>query len=107
MVAREQPGARYLTLDDPVTLSAARADPAGFLAGLPQLAIIDEVQRAPELFLALKAGVAGAVGRPLGERWWRWSRKSRIRRISPMLSSHIPSLEKGWAESERNLAPFR
>ncbi len=46
-----------LTLDDPVTLSAARTDPVGFLARAPRSLHLDEVQRAPELFLPLKATV--------------------------------------------------
>lgn len=49
--------ARYLTLDDATVLAAARAAPAEFLAGLSGSVIIDEVQRAPELFIALKAAV--------------------------------------------------
>jgi len=49
--------AQYLTLDDVGVLAAARSDPAGFLAGLGGPAVLDEVQRAPELFLALKAEV--------------------------------------------------
>jgi predicted AAA+ superfamily ATPase len=50
-------GVRYVTLDDEGFLSAARADPAGFLAGLGRCAIIDEIQHAPELFPAIKASV--------------------------------------------------
>ena len=49
--------ARYMTLDDLSVLSAARGDPQGFLAGLDGPVILDEVQRAPELFLPLKAAV--------------------------------------------------
>ncbi|MSQ47764.1 MAG: ATP-binding protein [Deltaproteobacteria bacterium] len=49
--------ARYLTFDDSGALSAVRTDPAGFLAGMDGAVILDEVQRAPELFLALKAAV--------------------------------------------------
>lgn len=49
--------ARYLTFDDAGVLSAARADPAGFLAGMGGAVVLDEVQRAPDLFLALKAEV--------------------------------------------------
>jgi predicted AAA+ superfamily ATPase len=48
---------RYITLDDATTLSAAREDPAAFLAGIDGPVAIDEVQRAPELFLAIKAEV--------------------------------------------------
>jgi predicted AAA+ superfamily ATPase len=46
----------YLSLDDIGTLSAARNDPIGFVRGLDR-AIIDEIQRAPELMLALKESV--------------------------------------------------
>lgn len=48
---------RYLTLDDVSVLSAAGQDPAGFLAGLEGPIVLDEVQRAPELFLAIKSEV--------------------------------------------------
>lgn len=46
----------YFTLDDPATLAAARSDPAGFVRGLTR-AVIDEVQRAPDLLLAIKESV--------------------------------------------------
>jgi uncharacterized protein len=46
----------YITLDDPATLAAARSDPAGFVRGLKR-AVIDEVQRAPDLLLAIKESV--------------------------------------------------
>lgn len=50
-------GRRYLTLDDHVTLAAAKGDPDGFIAGLNGPVTLDEVQRVPELFLAIKASV--------------------------------------------------
>jgi predicted AAA+ superfamily ATPase len=53
----EESGARYVTLDDLTVLAAARSDPAGFLAGFAQPLVLDEVQRAPELLLAIKAAV--------------------------------------------------
>lgn len=43
----------YLTLDDPNLLAAVLQDPLGFARQLDR-AIIDEVQRAPQLLLALK-----------------------------------------------------
>ena len=46
----------YLTLDDAATLAAAKSDTAGFIRGLPS-AVIDEVQRAPDLLLAIKESV--------------------------------------------------
>lgn len=46
----------YITLDDQTVLEAAQSDPAGFIRGLDR-AVIDEVQRAPELLLAIKKSV--------------------------------------------------
>ncbi|RAV27541.1 ATP-binding protein [Sinomicrobium soli] len=43
-----------VTMDDPAILTAALADPMGFLEDLDKHVIIDEVQRAPELFLSIK-----------------------------------------------------
>lgn len=52
-----RPDIRYLTLDDPAVLAAARADPFGFIGGLDGPVCLDEVQRAPDIFLAIKAEV--------------------------------------------------
>ncbi len=49
--------ADYLTLDDEPVRSLAAGDPAGFVAGLKRRAVIDEVQRVPELLLAIKSRV--------------------------------------------------
>ena len=49
-------GRAYITLDDQTTLDAAQSDPVGFIRGLDQ-AIIDEIQRAPDLLLAIKKTV--------------------------------------------------
>lgn len=49
--------ASYVTLDDAVVLAAAHEDPQGFVFGLPDPVIIDEVQRAPEIFLPIKLSV--------------------------------------------------
>lgn len=46
----------YFSLDDQGLLEAVRTDPIGFVRQYPQ-AIIDEVQRAPGLLLALKASI--------------------------------------------------
>jgi len=47
---------RYLTLDDESTLLSARQDPVGLIRSLDK-AVIDEVQRAPQLLLAIKKSV--------------------------------------------------
>ncbi|MBS0543059.1 MAG: ATP-binding protein [Proteobacteria bacterium] len=49
-------GMRYLTLDDELTLLSAREDPVGLIRRLDR-AVIDEIQRAPQLLLAIKKSV--------------------------------------------------
>lgn len=50
-------GRQYHTLDDLATLAAAKSDPEAFVAGLAARVVIDEVQRVPELLLAIKRQV--------------------------------------------------
>lgn len=49
-------GRPYVTLDDIGTLEAAHSDPVGFVRGF-DTAIIDEIQRVPDLMLAIKESV--------------------------------------------------
>lgn len=60
-LARELMGddwpARYLTFDNRSTLAAATEDPEAFLASLDGPVVLDEVQRVPEIFRALKAEI--------------------------------------------------
>lgn len=51
-----QQGMQYLTLDDETTLFAAHEDPVGVIRQLDR-AVIDEIQRAPQLLLAIKKSV--------------------------------------------------
>jgi predicted AAA+ superfamily ATPase len=48
---------RYVTLDDATIFSAAASDPQGFIRGLGQGVVIDEVQKVPSLFPAIKLEV--------------------------------------------------
>jgi predicted AAA+ superfamily ATPase len=50
-------GYAYFSFDDAVTLAAATVDPVGFVGDLPERAVLDEVQRAPGIFGALKSAV--------------------------------------------------
>ena len=50
-------GYAYVSFDDDVALAAAKADPVGFVMDLPDKAVLDEVQRAPGLFTAIKTAV--------------------------------------------------
>ena len=56
-IAKSRHPAQYLSLDDAAVLSAARADPQGFVSGLFGPVVLDEVQRVPDLFLAIKREV--------------------------------------------------
>ena len=56
-VAGGRMGYAYISFDDDVARGAANADPAGFVADLPERTILDEVQRVPALFATLKTAV--------------------------------------------------
>ena len=45
---------KYISFDDDVVTDASKADPIGFVKNLPKRVILDEVQRTPHLFSALK-----------------------------------------------------
>ncbi len=49
-------GMRYLTMDDELTVLSASEDPTGMIRSLDR-AVIDEIQRAPQLLLAIKKSV--------------------------------------------------
>jgi uncharacterized protein len=53
IAANEHP-AQLISLDDEPTANAAREDPAAFMAAITGPAVIDEIQRAPRLLLAIK-----------------------------------------------------
>jgi predicted AAA+ superfamily ATPase len=53
-ITSEEHPATVVSLDDQAAREAALADPRGFLAGFAGPLLIDEVQRAPELILAIK-----------------------------------------------------
>ncbi len=56
MIADER-GMHYITLDDFTIQQSIIQDPTGFLASYKKPLVIDEVQRVPDLFLAIKASV--------------------------------------------------
>ena len=55
--SREDRDYTYFSFDDPIARDGARADPTGFVAALPERTVLDEVQRVPELFEAIKISV--------------------------------------------------
>ena len=50
-------GAQYFTLDDSATLALAASDPSGFIRNLTGPVVLDEIQKAPMLFPAIKLAV--------------------------------------------------
>jgi uncharacterized protein len=50
-------GYGYVTFDDDVQRAGAVADPIGFVDSLPDKTVLDEVQRVPSLFTAIKRAV--------------------------------------------------
>ena len=53
-LSRSEYPARYISLDDEAILNTALMDPRGFIADISGRAVIDEIQRAPRLLLAIK-----------------------------------------------------
>ncbi|MDE0335574.1 MAG: ATP-binding protein [Defluviicoccus sp.] len=47
----------YISFDDAGVREGARADPLGFVADLPERVVLDEIQRIPDLFEAIKVEV--------------------------------------------------
>lgn len=56
-LAEKEFNSQYITFDNYTALSAAKNNPKGFIEGLPERIVIDEIQRVPELFLAIKESV--------------------------------------------------
>lgn len=53
----EKRGYAYTSFDDEVARAAAEEDPLGFVDGLAEQVILDEIQRVPRLFTSLKTAV--------------------------------------------------
>ncbi|KXW59367.1 ATP-binding protein [Ferrovum myxofaciens] len=56
-VVGDEAGYSYISFDDDILRASVKADPVGFVADLPDKVVLDEVQRVPELFTALKVAV--------------------------------------------------
>lgn len=56
-LAEDRFSAEYVTLDEEPVRALAADDPTGFVAARGRCSVIDEIQRAPELLLAIKARV--------------------------------------------------
>ena len=101
------PDKPYLSLEDLDTRERALADPRSFLAGLPAGAVLDEVQRAPDLLSYLQ-GVVDARGR-MGEFVVTGSQQFGLRdHVSQSLAgraAYLQLLPLSWAEITAVRAP--
>lgn len=57
LALHQAPDRSYISLDDQNFFHLASADPQGFIGDLPEYVTIDEVQRVPEITLAIKRSV--------------------------------------------------
>lgn len=100
------PARAFVTLDDLGALAAARSDPQGFVRGLPRPVTIDEVQRVPELLLAIK-GEVDRRRRP-GEFLLTGSARIELRRgVQETLAGRAATLRlrpMTWAEAHGDVA---
>jgi uncharacterized protein len=53
-IVAEPLGYGYATFDDENLVRSVRQDPIGFISNLPPTMVLDEIQRAPEIFTAIK-----------------------------------------------------
>lgn len=86
-----RPEALYVSLDDRRIRTAAEADPHGFVADRPGLLAVDEVQRVPDLLLAIKS-VVDLDARPGQFLVTGSSQLSANRRVSETLAGRIETL---------------
>lgn len=99
------PGAAYVTLDDLAVRTTIEADPRGFVSGRPGLLAVDEVQRIPDLMLAIKAEV-DTDQRPGRFLVTGSTQLSATRGVSETLAGRIERFEL-WPFSRSELAGTR
>jgi hypothetical protein len=83
----------YVSFDDPEEVHAAEQDPRGFLSRFPESVILDEAQRAPELFSYLKLAIDGDRDRRGHFVLSGSNQFSLSRRLSESLAGRIGLLE--------------
>jgi predicted AAA+ superfamily ATPase len=104
-LVRGRAGATYVSLDDADVRAAVSADAQGFVLDRPGLLAIDEIQRVPELLLAIKAAV-DADQRPGRFLITGSSQLSANRGVSETLAGRIERFEL-WPLSQSELTGTR
>lgn len=104
-IVADYDAASYVSLDDAEIRVAAIADPTGFIEGRPGLLAVDEVQRVPDLLLAIKS-VVDRDPRPGRFLITGSSQLSANRDVSETLAGRIERLTL-WPLSQSELAGNR
>jgi hypothetical protein len=110
--ALREPERGYVTLDDPLVLELARADPALFLQRFPPPVLIDEIQYAPQLLPHIKMAVDKA--RRQGMFWLTGSRPFHLMQgVSESLAGRVAvvrllgfSRREASGEGDQAVVPF-
>lgn len=94
-------GRHYVTLDDNADLALAKEDPVAFFQAYPPPILIDEVQRAPELFMHIKRLVDTSDKK--GQVWLTGSQQFHLMRgVSDSLAGRVAVLNmQGFSQAEK------
>lgn len=94
-------GRQYVTLDDNADLALAKEDPVAFFQNYPPPVLIDEVQRAPELFMHIKRVVDASDKK--GQVWLTGSQQFHLMRgVSDSLAGRVAVLSmQGFSQAEK------
>lgn len=97
----KEPGRTYVSLDDMDTLMMAQEDPAHFFERFPPPVLIDEVQKAPNLFSHIKAIVDKSDKK--GQFWLTGSQQFHLmKNVSESLAGRVAILDlQGLSQGEK------
>ncbi|MCL2640769.1 MAG: ATP-binding protein [Phycisphaerales bacterium] len=97
----KEPERTYVTLDDMDILMMAQEDPAHFFERFPPPVLIDEVQKAPNLFSYIKAIVDKSKNK--GQFWLTGSQQFHLmKNVSESLAGRVAILDlQGLSQSEK------
>lgn len=100
-------GRNYVTLDDSEALALAKEDPVEFFRAYPAPALIDEVQRAPEIFIHIKRIVDASDKK--GQFWLTGSQQFHLmHEVSDSLAGRVAVLSmQGFSHAEKIGEPER
>ncbi len=98
---------RYITLDNNASLNLAKDDPEAFFIMNPCPCMIDEVQRAPELFLKIKEIVDSSDKK--NQVWLTGSQKPRLmKHVSDTLAGRVVEVNMfPLSQAEKQDSPYR